>query len=194
MKFVRNAVVAFLLAGVVLISAYAYGQQLGAGKGFAIERYYGHIKDGEDYVEFEARLEPLSFLLNRVYNKYKLVRIVVTSGERRIQLAAKKDEILFSFRTEHGMEVTVPGILDHAAYDPNFWDSLDLKLRRALAYPKNIGRNEPEIISVLIPAKKVEALREPEQAVDILPVSIKYKIADLADEPVEIKRLTVHPG
>jgi hypothetical protein len=194
MKLVRTVIVAFLLAGVVLISRYTYGQQLGAGKGFAMERYSGHIKDGEHYVEFEVKLDPLSFLLNRVYDKYKLVRIVVTGGERRIQLAVKKDEILFSFRTEQVKEIKVPGILDPNAYDPKFWDSLDLKLRRSLAYPKNIGQNEPEIISVLIPAKEVEALRKPEQAIDILPVSIKYKIADLADKTVEIERLTVNPG
>jgi hypothetical protein len=186
MKLVRIAGVGVSLTAVVVISAYAY--KAGGSGGHATDRYAGVFRDGKVEVIFEVKLDPLSFLLNRIKNKYKLIQIFVKSSGRGIKLSAENDKIELQFRNERGEEVLVRGIVNPGVSDPNFWDSLDNKLRRTLAYPKSIMPNAPEVICVLIPAAKVEAVREPEQEIDILPALIRYKIADLADGPVDIGR------
>ncbi|TKJ38902.1 MAG: hypothetical protein CEE38_04180 [Planctomycetes bacterium B3_Pla] len=188
MRLFKITILAIFSVAILVISTHAF--TAGGSGGHATDRYRGVFPDpnGEPEVKFEARLDPLSFLLNRIQNKYKLVRIFVTSRERRIKLSAEDDRIEFRFRNGEGEKVVVLGILNPFVSDPNFWDSLDNQLRRVLAYPKSIKPNEPEVICVLIPAAKVEALRKPEQRLDILPVLIQYKIVDLANEPVEIRR------
>lgn len=181
--------VAFLTAVSTCIVVYANG------KGLVTNKYSCSYEDEDASFSLKLRthINPIQFLLHRVTNKYKLVRIEVRYwSKKRTELSTKKDKIEFHFK--NGQKIS--GILDLAEHDPHYWDSLDSTLRDELAYPKSIVplREKDTVISVFLSARKIEALRGSEEELDISPTLIKYTIASLGPEVFTIKRVVIKAG
>ena len=186
MRTIRIIIIAVFLAAILVISTHA---NVPGGEGHMTNMYRGYVSDGKGSIKFEVELDPISFFLNRVNNKYKLVRITVDGGVRRIKLS-KEDKIEFFFNNR---QKPIPGILDLRKHDSEYWDSLDEKVRDVLAYPKSIGqeRIKGTVICVYLPAMQVEALSKPDRGLEILPESIKYTIAALPGKDIKINRVRI---
>lgn len=187
MRTLRIIIIAVFLAAILVISTHA---NVPGGKGHMTNMYRGSVSVGKGSIKFKVELDPISFLLNRVNNKYKLVRITVDGGVRRVKLSTKDDRIEFFFNNR---QKPIPGILDLRKDDSKYWKSLDKKVRDVLAYPMSIGqeRIKGAVICVYLLASEVEALSKPDRELEILPESIKYTIAALPGKDIKINRVYI---
>lgn len=111
MKVFRIVIIAVFLASILVISTHA---NVPGGEGHKTNLYRGYFTKDRNRIKFEVKLDPISFLLNRVNNKYKLVRITVDGGLERVYLSPK-DKIEFFFNNKN-----ISGILDLRKHDPNY--------------------------------------------------------------------------
>ncbi len=150
-------------------------------------RYLGGLMLGgdtrEDRCEFAIEIEKVTFALNSVQNKYKVIRLRVENFSKTpMVLSAEKDNIELQLEGN----VIVKGILNLRKADSPFWDSLDVEMRETLAYPQTIdpakastegnrGKTTPLYVFILFPKDKVLKL----------PRSFSYRI-DSLDKVCEI--------
>jgi hypothetical protein len=132
------------------------------------EKYVGQLNPNAgrtEQCEFSVEIERVTFRLNSLKNKYKVVRI---RAENRmlesIKLSRDEDEIELELE---GGEV-VSGTFNLQKQDGPLWDELSNGLRTALAYPLSVRGakgvetrpRQPEVIYVFafFPADKVPDL------------------------------------
>ena len=112
--------------------------------------------------EFSVEIERVSFKLNSLKDKYKVVRIRVENRMTApIKLSGDQDAI----ELEMGSGTVVRGTFNLRGQDGPMWDSLSDDLREALAYPLSIrgvkadgvDPRRPEVVYVFafFPADKV---------------------------------------
>ena len=124
----------------------------------------------DSHVWFSMSMDKPTFLLTSVRGKYKLLRIDVENlCDKNIELSSKDDTMLFEF-LQDGDFKDVQGILDVGKQDPEFWDSLDVEMRRVLVYDGLLMKGETKTVFVFIP--NGEHLKS-------MPRRVKYKIESL---------------
>lgn len=101
--------------------------------------------------EFSVDIERVTFKLNSLKDKYKVVRIRV-ENRMSVPIALSADQDAIELGLNSGK--TVLGTFNLRRQDGPLWDSLSDDLRQALAYPLSIGgargddtsRRQPEVV------------------------------------------------
>ena len=139
--------------------------------------YKEEIQLADGACRFELEIEEVEFLLTSVANKYKLVRVRLENIARSpLELSRQADRFDLILRTNN-QTTRVRAILNLQEAGPDIWDSLDITMREALAYPlevpatrdPNLWRSEILYIFFLFPKNGVGSL----------PVAFEYTIDSL---------------
>jgi hypothetical protein len=124
----------------------------GKGKILTYQAQFTLERGGQ--VRATAILDDRLFLLTTLRNKYKVLRIKIDNTRNPttpIRLSKTADKVeLVSLDPKTSAEIRVPGILNLAERDPQFWDSLDEAARGVLAYPMSVPAREEESVFVFI--------------------------------------------
>jgi hypothetical protein len=147
----------------------------GGGPG-RIHRFEGFVRasveGGRVELNVSADVDPISFRLNAVNGKYRLVQFEARNGgDKPVTLSADADRLEMVLASG-----SVVANLNPRKTDTEWWDALPKELREALAYPKSIS-SERRVLYVLFPMTDAAAS----------PSSFRYTIASLGGPIVEIR-------
>jgi len=114
-------------------------------------------KRGEEPARVQAtiRLQPKSFVLEAVANKYRLIPIEIhNGGDQALALSATRDQVKVIVADN---EVLV-GSFDLAKLDRTFWDSLESWQQDNAAYPENVPAGASRLVFAYVPAEKLRRI------------------------------------
>jgi len=95
-------------------------------------------------VSFHSVIDDTLFHLLSLKEKYSVVRLEVENHSQNVlPLSREKDRVELRFGDR-----TIPGLLDLSGHDPILWNTLDVDLRKTLAYPKTIEPGEMESVYI----------------------------------------------
>lgn len=170
-KWLVPAAMAVACAFVAFRAARADG---GGGPG-RVNRFIGDLRKSVDGGRVElnvaTEIEPVSFRLNAVNGKYRLVQFEVRNGGNK-PVTLSNDADRLEMQLANG---SVVANLNPRKTDTEWWDALPNGLREALAYPASIS-GERRVLYVLFPLTDAT----------VWPRSFRYTIASLDGAIVEI--------
>jgi hypothetical protein len=134
---------------------------------------------GNGSFRFTIDTSPIIFYLGTVNNKY-YVLLIRAVNQSDVPLLLAKDQDTIELQYSDGQKVKA--LLNLRAADGATWDSLDLGLRTAVAYPEVIKAREEEGIYLYVSVKDLAGPRKDH----IMPSSIIYNIKSLPS-PVELR-------
>lgn len=171
-QFYALSTIAFLLA---LMSARG---EVSGEKGRS-SRFVGKLDPAASSMnqcEFSVEIERVSFKLNSLKDKYKVVRIRVENRMTApIRLSGDQDAI----ELEMGNGTVVRGTFNLRGQDGSLWDSLSDDLREALAYPLSIRGVKGEGADLRRPEVVYVFAFFPSDKVTDVPRSFQYTIQSL---------------
>ncbi|HKE95152.1 MAG TPA: hypothetical protein VKB34_12650 [Povalibacter sp.] len=135
----------------------ALGVAYAGGGGGIPSSFLTSGKRGEEPAKVQAtiRLQPNSFALESVANKYRLIPIEISNaGEAELALSATRDQVKVITRTD---EILV-GSFQLSKLDRTFWDSLESWQQDAASYPENVPAGSSRLVFVYVPAEKLRGV------------------------------------
>jgi hypothetical protein len=166
----RKSCLLVLVAGVAMA-----GLAVAGGGGGIPSALLTSERPGQEPGKIQAaiRLQPLSFALQSVASKYRLIPIELRNdGEQEITLSAVRDQVRVF--TASGEEL-VAG-LDLAKLDRAFWDSLDSGQQNSAAYPEIVPAGAARLFFAYVPAKQLRQI----------PARVDVRIASV-DKTLELR-------
>jgi hypothetical protein len=133
--------------------------------------------------EFSVEIERVTFKLNAVNNKYKVIRIRVENRAAEV-IRLSGDDDLIEVETADGK--VVRGTFDLRRQDAAVWDSWGPDMRKLLTYPSAISRAKGDDLSTRQPAVVYIFAFFPAVSVPDVPSSFRYTIKSVG-EPITIR-------
>src|SRR5262249_125694 len=114
-------------------------------------------KRGEEPAKVSAtiKLQPLSFGLESVANKYRLVPIELRNdGDQELALSAARDKV--KVIAPSGEEIA--GSLELSKLDRAFWGTLETWQQDNASYPESVPSGSSRLFFVYVPAEKLRGI------------------------------------
>lgn len=141
----------------ICLFAFTFGVARAGGGGGIPSSLLTSDKRGEEPAKVQAmvRLQPKSFALESVANKYRLIPIEIRNdGDKALALSATRDQVKVMVS---GGE-SVAGSFDLAKLDRAFWDSLESWQQDNAAYPETVPAGASQLVFAYVPADKVREI------------------------------------
>lgn len=146
----RSSFVLCLLVVAAVFASLTFGEVSGVRTG-RTRTFTGKLSTGTGETQFTITLEPVSFAVTSVANKYKLVEVAIMNRSTApIALSSDQDR----FEAIVGGQA-VPAVLSLQRADSTLWDSFSVDRRKDLAYPVRVtagaadrGGITPEFVSL----------------------------------------------
>ena len=144
-----------------------------AGRTSRNKTFSGTATVGDGESRFSISIEPVSFGVNSVANKYKLLEISIENGSTT-PLTLSSDQDRFEALV-NGQ--AIPALLSLQRADSTLWNSFSTAARKDLAYPLRVGpatagrSTVPEYLSIFVFL--------PADLMSEMPTEFRYTIASL---------------
>ncbi|HEX5529922.1 MAG TPA: hypothetical protein VFZ82_10185 [Methylomirabilota bacterium] len=169
----RRETVMWFAAGiaVAVVATVALAAGGGAPLNDPQETYTNSWKEApNDGVISSVTVQFVSYELNSVAGKYKLIPVLLRTGARPAPLVLSLEQDRFSVR--NGGK-TIPASFQLSALDRTLWDSLPSDTKKRLTYPEQLSPNSAMIVYAFVPLADLKGRPEGfEYAIKSLPAPL----------------------
>lgn len=138
----------------------------------------GQVELANGECRFSIDVERVTFLVTRVANKYRFVRMLIDCrGNTTLALSATEDRL--DMLVDGGDGAVATGILSLRQSDSSLWNTFDADMRRTLAYPPEVAPDRPVYVFAYFNVDDAASL----------PDGFEFRIASL-DKTVRLMNLT----